>query len=239
MKKTWKNVFEDFNKDSLKKKYSLKELLRLAGHLNSKTGSYDLRKWNSETKKIKQRIRVREGKLLEIGCGTGALLKKFENDFQIYGSDYSDQMLNVARIAIPKGKFNYEEASKIDYKKNFFDVIILFSTVQYFPDLQYFKKTLSKIKNQLKKNGILYIGEIIEKKKQFNFNKFRKNQLTKKEFKEKYSGKENVNLKHFALDRTELINLIKSSFKNIEIYDSIKRGKEQFFFRFDVYCKKK
>ncbi len=239
MKKTWKDIFEKFNSGRLKKKYSLSELLLLAGHLKSETGAFDLKKWNLETKKIKGRIKVTKGNLLEIGCGTGALLNKFKNNFKIFGVDYSECMLSVAKIAIPKGKFKHLEANQINYKKSFFHVIIIYSALQYFPNRKYLKKVLFKIKNQLKKNGILYIGEIVEKNNQFNFNKFRKEQLTYKEYKKKYLEKENLNLKHLSLNRQEIFNLLKQNFKEIEIFNSIKRGKEREIYRFDVCCKKK
>ena len=74
---------------------------------------------------------------------------------------------------------------------------------------------------------------------QLNFNKFRKEQLTYKEYKKKYLGKENSNLQHLSLDRGEIFNLLKHSFKEIEIFNSINRGKEREVYRFDVCCKKK
>ena len=239
MKKTWKDIFDSFNSDKLKKKYTLSELLFLAGHLYSKTGFFDLKKWKAETKKIKDRIGITKGNLLEIGCGSGALLKTFENNFKIFGIDYSNRMLNVAKIAIPKGRFKFLQANEIKYKPSFLNVIIIYSALQYFPNLKYFKEVLFKVKRQLKRNGILYIGEIIERNNQLNFNKFRKKQLTDKEYKKKYLGKENTNLKHFSIDRIKLLNLLKDSFKDIEIFNSIKRGKEREIYRFDVCCKKK
>ena len=147
--------------------------------------------------------------------------------------------MSVAKTVIPGGKFQHLQANKIKFKKSFFDVIIIYSAIQYFPNFKYLKNVILKIKKNLKKDGILYMGEIIEKKNQFNFNKFRALQLTHKEYKKKYLGKENSNLKHLSVDRHEILNLIKDSFKDIEIFNSIKRGKEREVYRFDLCCKKK
>ena len=91
----------------------------------------------------------------------------------------------------------------------------------------------------MKKDGNLFIGDLIEKSKQKEFDKYRKNQLGLKEYKLKYQGKENSNLTHFSIDRDEISSLLKSKFKNIEIFNSIMRGDENEVFRFNVCCKKK
>ena len=48
MKKTWKNIFEKFNNKKKINSYSLKNLLILAGHMKSKTGSFALNKWKKD-----------------------------------------------------------------------------------------------------------------------------------------------------------------------------------------------
>ena len=57
MKKTWKNIFENLNNKKKIKKYTLKNILILAGHLNSKTGSFGLQKWQKEMYHIKKKIK--------------------------------------------------------------------------------------------------------------------------------------------------------------------------------------
>ena len=190
-------------------------------------------------KKIKAKICVKKGKILEIGSGTGALLKTFEDEMNVYGVDYSSTMVEIASKAIPKGNFKYCEAKNIFFSNNFFNSIIIYSSAQYFPDLSYFKKVISKSHKYLKKNGQLYLGELVEQNKQKEFNKFRKKQLSFSEYKKKYLGKQNQKLVHFAIDRDDIYSLLKKNFKNIEILNSIKRGKEKEIYRFDVCCQKK
>jgi ubiquinone/menaquinone biosynthesis C-methylase UbiE len=239
MNKSWKDIFENFNSSKMPSKFTTRNLLIMAGHLKSKTAEFNLSSWNKEMKKIKDKICVKNGKILEIGSGTGALLKTFEDEMNIYGVDYSSTMVAITTKAIPKGKFQYCEAKNINFPNNYFDSIIIYSSAQYFPDLEYFKKVLNKINKFLKKNGKLYLGELVEKNKQKDFNEFRRKQLSFEEYKKKYLGKQNQQLKHFAIDRDQIYVLLKKNFKNIEILNSIKRGKEKEIYRFDVCCQKK
>jgi ubiquinone/menaquinone biosynthesis C-methylase UbiE len=78
MKKTWKHIFEELNNNKKINSYSLKNLLILAGHMKSKTGSFGLRKWNKEINRIKEKINKPGGNILEIGCGNGEILKSFQ-----------------------------------------------------------------------------------------------------------------------------------------------------------------
>jgi len=238
-KRTWKNIFEKFNNKKKINNYNLKNLLILAGHLKSKTGSFGLNKWKKEISNIKKKINKPNGSILEIGCGSGAVLKSFEKDMKIYGVDYSESMIEISKKALPNGKFICCEANQISFRENKFDAVIIFSSIQYFPNTKYFKDVLNKIQKILKKNSYLYIGEIIEKNKQAQFNNYRKNQLSKKEYKKMYQGKQNSNLKHFSLNRLEVINFLERGFKNVEITNSILRGKEKEVYRFDLCCQKK
>ena len=104
---------------------------------------------------------------------------------------------------------------------------------------KYFKDVLNKVNKVIKKNGFFYLGEIVDKSKQIEFNNYRKTQLSKKEYKENYLGKKNIALKHFSLTRLQLISFLEKDFKNIEIFNSELRGKEKEVFRFNVCCQKK
>lgn len=239
MKKNWKFVFKNFLKDKkVSKNYSQKNLLFYSGHI-SKTGKFTLKKWKSEIMKIEKKVLVKKGKLLEIGCGPGSLLKSFEKKMEVYGVDYSKPLISVAKKAIPKGKFFYLEASKINFKKNFFDSVILFSCIQYFSNKSYLKKVLKKIQYCLKKKGNLYIGEIIDKNKMGYFKKYRIKELGLSTYKKLYMGKENSKLQHLAFTKKEMAQILKKDFYDHSYSNSIKRGNEKLFFRYNLHCKKK
>ena len=44
--------------------------------------------------------------VLEIGCGTGIDLRKFDDSFEIHGVDLNEHALELAKKNIPKGTFH-------------------------------------------------------------------------------------------------------------------------------------
>ena len=55
--------------------------------------------------------------ILEIGCGTGVDLRKFDDSFQIHGVDLNEHALELARKNIPKGEF-YKENNTVSSNCN-------------------------------------------------------------------------------------------------------------------------
>ena len=50
--------------------------------------------------------------ILEIGCGTGIDLRKFDDSFEIHGVDLNKLALEIAKKNIPNGKFYKENITK-------------------------------------------------------------------------------------------------------------------------------
>ena len=96
-------------------------------------------------------------KVLDVGCGTGLIMKEIENDVKyIEGIDISQNLLNFY-----KGKANVSCCSALDfdYKQNFYNKIYMVSVSIHFEDLAYFKKVVRKLLNALTPGGTLLIGD--------------------------------------------------------------------------------
>ena len=108
---------------------------------------------------------------------------------KIFGVDYNKSMINISKKAIPNGKFICCEANQISFGENKFDAVIIFSSLQYFPDTKYFKDVLYKIKKVLKKQFFFILEKLLKKINRLSLiiivkiNYQRKN--TKKSIKEK------------------------------------------------------
>lgn len=96
-------------------------------------------------------------KVLEIGCGNGALWKenldKLPKDIFITLSDISEGMLRDAKESIGKdSRFTYKrfDCHKIPYKENEFDIVIANHVLFYFEDIDV---VLEEIKRVLKNKG--------------------------------------------------------------------------------------
>jgi 2-polyprenyl-3-methyl-5-hydroxy-6-metoxy-1,4-benzoquinol methylase len=94
---------------------------------------------------------LKEGKLLDIGCGTGNFLKFCkENGWDSYGVEPSD---TARAIAIQNGE---NITASIKQIKHFgFDVITLWHVLEHLPNLN---EDLFQIKTMLGDNGIIFIA---------------------------------------------------------------------------------
>ena len=77
----------------------------------------------------------RQGKLLNLGCGHGADFLPFANKFELYGVDFSDEMIKLARKYA--GKFNYDvnlsvaDVRYLPYQDETFDYVISVATYHH------------------------------------------------------------------------------------------------------------
>ena len=80
-------------------------------------------------------------RLLEVGCGAGALLACLLGfDVELLGLDYAESLIEHARRAVPKAVFEVAEATAVPFTA---DAIVCHSVFQYFPDLSYARRALA------------------------------------------------------------------------------------------------
>lgn len=103
-----------------------------------------------------------ECKILDIGCGGGNLIKELvtKQPLKVYGIDYSYDMVNISnkknKKAILHNKVEIIESSvaNIPYSDNSFDIITIFETIQFWPNIQ---MNIKEVKRVLKPNGKIYL----------------------------------------------------------------------------------
>ncbi len=106
--------------------------------------------------RILDAVKGKTGKLLDLGCGNGELVKYLKerlgkNSFKFYGVDLSK--VNIKRSGLKKAaQANLE--SKLPFKDNCFDVVILQEVIEH---LRNRKRIVSEIHRVLKKNGVAVI----------------------------------------------------------------------------------
>jgi ubiquinone/menaquinone biosynthesis C-methylase UbiE len=100
--------------------------------------------------------------ILDVGCGTGKsteplLLFKGKRNISVTGIDPDPAMLHEARASAKKKKlpitYLQGTASTLPFKKESFDAVISGAAFHWFGD----KRSLAKIKNVLKKDGVFFI----------------------------------------------------------------------------------
>ena len=240
-KKSWSKLFEETpwykEKNEKDENYTIEDLLAFDGHSVSKSGEFKLENWSNLITRIKNNINYNENKIykiLDVGCGAGAMLKYFEKN-KIYGLEPSKKYTKIIKKAIPNGEYINGDALEIkQYQDNFFDFIICYSTTQYFSDDKYLKDFTELCYKKLKIGGILFIGDILDLDLKKEYIEFRINTIGKEKYKELY---EKHNLSHYFISKKN-INKYFNNFDNIFIEESEKRGNEQLSYRFNVYYQK-
>ena len=72
--------------------------------------------------------------VLEIGCGTGIDLRKFDDSFEIHGVDLNEQPIKKKKKNIPNGKFYKEDIVKLPFEDSSIDFVFTHKLLNYLDD---------------------------------------------------------------------------------------------------------
>ena len=164
----WQQLYDDTYRQ---KTAGAHAAFNTAGWNSSYTGlpipAAEMREWQQS---ILARIRLLNPRhVLEIGCGTGLLLLQLAPQCAAYcGTDFSASALTYVRQQLASAA---EDCSHVrllhrmadDFggiEAESFDLVILNSVVQYFPDLDYLLRVLAGAFRALKPGGAIFLGDI-------------------------------------------------------------------------------
>ena len=107
-------------------------------------------------------------RILEIGCGTGALLRRLAGEVDLYiGLDFAAEPLELLRGKLRRDGYaddvilHQGVANDLSFLDNeSVDLVILNSVVQYFPDLEYLFDVLTEAVRVVRPNGAIFIGDV-------------------------------------------------------------------------------
>ncbi len=72
--------------------------------------------------------------ILEIGCGTGIDLRKFDDSFEIHGVDLNEHALELAKKNIPKCTFHKGNITELPFGDSSIDFIFTHKLLNYLDD---------------------------------------------------------------------------------------------------------
>jgi SAM-dependent methyltransferase len=93
--------------------------------------------------------------LLELGCGTGALLAGLVGDLDVTGIDQSPQMLAVARATVPGARLIQGDMTAFTLSTRFDVVICMFDTLNHVPSFDGWLSLFSCVHEHLAEGGLL------------------------------------------------------------------------------------
>lgn len=128
----------------------------------------EIYKKKPELRRVVEMVKIKKGKILDVGCGGGYLTECFPFYFpnaKIYGCDVSGKAIHYAKKYGTK-KVSYKTMKKkLPYPSNYFDAITCLDVLEHIPDVPYF---ILEVKRVLKKDGV-FMGAIPCEGQRFTF----------------------------------------------------------------------
>jgi len=123
---------------------------------------YRFRHWSRFTIELKEMAsRWHKGKLLNIGCAHGPDFLPFKDNFELWGIDFSVQMVKLAQKYATKFEFKVNlmaaDATYLPYPDNTFDQAIAIATYHHIQGDKQRQKAFHELKRVLKPEGEAFI----------------------------------------------------------------------------------
>ena len=98
-------------------------------------------------------------KILDVACGTGELLKRMDEKFEIdgYGIDIDDKMIHRAKKKCPKMDIRIASCDTLPFEEQQFDGITVCMAYHHFENKIGFAKEAQRV---LKQGGSLYLADL-------------------------------------------------------------------------------
>ena len=115
-------------------------------------------------------------KILEIGCGSGMLARRFiANGYDYLGLDLYDEMLDIARREVMSDQFIQCDMRNLSFNQQFDAALITGRSIAYVIENQGILDTLKGVHKSLKDNGLFVFGVFCANQIFDNFNDFEQN----------------------------------------------------------------
>jgi SAM-dependent methyltransferase len=95
--------------------------------------------------------------LLEIACGTGAVLQYFADEFETFGLDLSAGMLSVARKRLPKIPLFRQDMRKFAVPRSFDAVVCVYDSINHLAKFSDWCKVFTRVKHHLNQRGVFIV----------------------------------------------------------------------------------
>ena len=123
---------------------------------------YRLRHWSRFTTELEEMAhRWHQGKLLNVGCAHGPDFLPFKDNFELWGVDFSAQMVKLAQKYAAKfdlkANLTVADALSLPYPDNTFDWAIAVATYHHLQGNEQRQKAFQELRRVLKPEGEVFI----------------------------------------------------------------------------------
>jgi SAM-dependent methyltransferase len=108
----------------------------------------------SYIRRLIRRHKPKARTLLELACGTGAILKILAKSYDVAGLDLSPQMLSLARKKLPHMRFYRKDMISFSLGKKFDVIICVFDSINHVLKFTDWKKIFRNAARHLEENGL-------------------------------------------------------------------------------------
>lgn len=96
----------------------------------------------------------KRGQVLELGCGTGTVLKELAKDYVLSGLDIAPGMIEVARKKVPSATYYVDDMTTFSLPQKYDAILCLFDSINHLITVSQWESTFQHVSGHLKKNGI-------------------------------------------------------------------------------------
>ena len=112
---------------------------------------------------------IREGNpkaknVLELGCGTGSVLKHLAKDYEVWGVDLSKKMLSIAKRKVPQARLSRQDMVRFRLPERFDVICCVFDSINHILSFAHWKKLFANAGRHLSDQGV-FIFDINTQKK--------------------------------------------------------------------------
>jgi len=91
--------------------------------------------------------------VLELGCGTGSILKHLQDAYEVSGLDISGKMLSVARKRVPRSKLFRQDMVDFRIGSRFDVIFCVFDSINHVRRFSDWKKVFARVSRHLSPGG--------------------------------------------------------------------------------------
>lgn len=92
-------------------------------------------------------------KVLELGCGTGSILKHLQGNYDVSGLDLSSKMLSIARKKVPRAKLCCQDMVDFQIGEQFDAILCVFDSINHVRRFSEWKRVFAQVRQHLSPGG--------------------------------------------------------------------------------------